>query len=237
MAIPLIGLTASHDTKANSLNLRCNYINAVRDAGGIPIILPLELADEEAEQLSHLLDGVIFTGGPDIHPFLFGEETHPGCGDISSLRDHLELSFFTRMYQQRKPILGICRGMQLINIALGGNIYQDIPLEFHEEPSIAHQQPFQYSAPAHTIIIEGETKLAQIAGCSTIKVNSMHHQAVKVPAPGLTICGRASDGLIEAFEMPGYPYLQGVQWHPEYLYKDYAHAKNLFLSFVNACHS
>lgn len=235
MKMPLIGLTASHSAKAEGLALRSNYADSIRAAGGIPVILPLELSDEEAEQLADTLDGVLFTGGPDIHPFLFGEETLKGCGDASALRDNLEPAFFKRMYYRKKPILGICRGAQLINITLGGTIYQDIPSLFHEGLPIAHIQPFHYKSPSHKVTVLSGTKLAQLSGSNSIEVNSMHHQAVKDLAPALVVSGYASGNLIEALEMPDYPYLVGVQWHPEYLYESYAHAKNLFDSFVGAC--
>lgn len=236
MKLPLIGITASHDTnKTESLSLRSNYVNSIRKSGGIPVILPLELSEYEAEQLADTLDGIVFTGGPDIHPFLFGEEILVHCGGSSSLRDTLELSFFKHMFQKKKPILGICRGIQLINVALGGSLYQDIASQFQKDPAIAHQQPGGYGSASHKVIIESGTKLEKIFSSCSIEVNSMHHQAVKMPAPGVIVSGRASDGLIEALEMPDYPFMIGVEWHPEYLYENYAHAKNLYDSFVGAC--
>lgn len=235
MKKPIIGITSSHDAKSTTLSLRINYCNAIREAGGIPIVLPLELSEEEAEQLSYTLDGVLFSGGPDVHPFLFGEETLEACGEASILRDNLELSFFHRVYRRRKPILGICRGVQMINIALGGNIYQDIGSQFNSENRLAHQQPFQYQSPSHKVFVTENSHLAQITDSSVIEVNSIHHQAVKNPAPGLQICGRSSDGLIEALEMPDYPFLMGVQWHPEFLYEGCNHASKLFLAFIEAC--
>lgn len=235
MKMPLIGLTASHDTKTGVLSLRSNYVNAIRASGGIPVILPLELSDKEAEQLADTLDGIVFTGGPDIHPFLFGEEALRNCGESSALRDTLELSFFNRMFQRKKPILGICRGIQLINVALGGNLYQDIPSQFHKDPQLAHQQPYGYESPSHKVLVESGTRLARLSCSATMNVNSMHHQAVKDTASGLIVSGRASDGLTEAIEMPDYPFLIGVEWHPEYLYENYAHAKKLYDSFVGAC--
>lgn len=237
MKKPIIGITASHDAKNTTLSLRINYCNAIREAGGIPIVLPLELSEEEAEQLSYTLDGVLFSGGPDVHPFLFGEETLEACGEASILRDNLELSLFHRVYRRRKPILGICRGVQMINIALGGNIYQDIGSQFQSESRLAHQQPFQYQSPSHKIYVTENSRLAEITGTSVMEVNSIHHQAVKETAPGLQICGRSSDGLTEALEMPDYPFLIGVQWHPEYLYEHCPHANKLFHAFTDACRS
>lgn len=235
MKKPLIGITPSCEEKSGAVSLRSNYVDSIRRAGGLPVILPLSLTEEEAEQLADTLDGVLFTGGPDLHPFLFGEETHPACGEISALRDKMEPDFFHRMYRRRKPILGICRGVQLINVALGGNIYQDLSAQFHNAPPLAHRQPFHYTNPCHMVEVVAGTKFSQIAGAPVIEVNSMHHQAIKDTAPSLTVCGRSSDGLTEAVEMDGYPYLLGVQWHPEYLYEQCDHAKRLFESFTAAC--
>lgn len=232
---PVIGLTASHDIKTGSLSMNPLYPRAIRRFGGLPVILPLELAAEEYKELSLSLDGILFTGGPDVHPFRFGEETISGCGEVSVLRDQAELALFHSMYEQQKPILGICRGVQLINIALGGTIYQDMAAQFHEEQPIAHRQPFPCTETSHKVELVPDTKLFELAGSPVIEVNSMHHQAVKQPAYGLTVNALARGGLIEGLEMKNYPYLIGVQWHPEYLLGVCGHADHLFQSFLNAC--
>lgn len=232
---PLIGLTASHDIKTDSLAMNPLYPNAIRRFGGLPVVLPLELDETEAESLADTLDGILFTGGPDVHPFLFGEETLSGCGEVSVRRDRVELSMFRRMYEKKKPILGICRGIQLINIALGGTIYQDLASQFHEERPVAHRQPFPCTSPSHRVRLTPGTKLSALAGSSVIEVNSMHHQAVKTPAKDLTVSALAAGDLIEALELSDYPFLMGVQWHPEYLVGHYPHADRLFQSFVEAC--
>lgn len=232
---PVIGLTASHDVKTGTLSMNPLYPTAIRRFGGLPVILPLELSAEEYESLSHSLDGILFTGGPDVHPFRFGEEMRTGCGEVSVLRDQAELSLFHCMYSQRKPILGICRGVQLINIALGGTIYQDIASQFHGDDTIAHHQPFPYTQACHRAELKPGTKLFSLAGSSVIEVNSMHHQAVKEPASALTVNALARGGLIEGLEMDDYPFLIGVQWHPEYLTGTCEHAEHLFRSFVDAC--
>lgn len=232
---PIIGLTPSHDLKSGGLAMNPLYLNAIRKSGGLPVILPLELTESESEMLAGKLDGILFTGGPDVHPFLFGEETLQGCGEVSVLRDTAELGLFHAMYQKRKPILGICRGIQLINIALGGTIYQDMNTQFTEEHPVAHRQPFPCTSPSHRVTLVPGTRLARIAGAPVIEVNSMHHQAVKIPARGLTVSAYASGNLIEGLEMQDYPYLTGVQWHPEYLVESCGHAARLFQSFVNAC--
>lgn len=232
---PVIGLTASHDIKTGSLSMNPLYPNAIRRFGGLPVILPLELSIKEYESLSRTLNGILFTGGPDVHPFQFGEETRTGCGEVSVLRDQAELALFHCMYGQKKPILGICRGVQLINIALGGTIYQDMSSQFHGDDTIAHRQPFPCTQACHRVELSPGTRLFSLAGSPVIEVNSMHHQAVKKPAAALTVNALARGGLIEGLEMDDYPFLIGVQWHPEYLAGSCDHADRLFQSFVDAC--
>lgn len=232
---PLIALTPYFNTERNEPYMRPTFLKAVQAAGGIPVILPLDLTEEDLSQLADTFDGLLLTGGPDVHPFFFGEETQPNCGNVCLRRDQLELSLIKQMMDAQKPILGVCRGVQVLNIALGGDIYQDIPSQISSDFPISHAQPFYYDIPSHTVKILQGTRLAQLAQCDTLKVNSVHHQAVRRLAPGLTASGYAPDGLIECIEKPDYPYLIGVQWHPEYLWENDAAAFQLFSSFVEAC--
>lgn len=238
---PVIGLTPGHNTDSQDAFLRPTYLKALTAAGAIPVMLPLEPSPEDYAQIAGMFDGFLFTGGPDPHPFLFGEETHSHCGGVSSKRDAMELALLPQILAAKKPVLGICRGIQIINVGLGGTIYQDIPSQFNEKDgqkpafSLAHRQPYGYEIPSHTVTLDPQSRLARLCGCNSLKVNSMHHQAVKDPAPGLTVCGTASDGLIEALEMPDYPWLLAVQWHPEYLWEQDQAAALLFKGFVNAC--
>lgn len=231
---PIIALTPYHNTKTDEPYMRPAYLKAIRAAGGIPVILPLDAGKEESEHLLSHVDGVLFTGGPDVHPFYFGEETQRFCGNVSIKRDSMELALLKTAMEMKRPILGICRGVQLLNIGLGGDIYQDIPSQFKEDFPIAHTQPFGYEIPAHTVKIAEGTLLAGIAQSKEIRVNSMHHQAVRKVAPGLVASGFAPGGLVEAIEMPGYPFLLGVQWHPEYLWEQDGAARRIFEHFVNA---
>ncbi len=235
MSKPLIGLTPSHDIHTDDISMRSTYLNAVKQAGGIPVVLPLEAEEQDIRRFVSLLDGFLFTGGPDVHPFLFGENTHLHCGEVSVKRDFLELTLLNLAMEKKKPILGICRGIQLINIGLGGDIYQDIPSQFPQDFPIAHKQPFPYAIPSHKVSVVPDTKLSEICELPEIQVNSMHHQAVRKTAPCCIVSGTGPDGLIEAIEMPDYPFLVGVQWHPEYLWKQDKSAANLFFQFVEAC--
>ena len=237
MKKPLIGLTPSHNTENQDISMRPTYLKALKAAGAIPVVLPLEIPREDLAQLVGVLDGFLFVGGPDVHPFLFGEETIDGCGSVSLQRDTMELNLLSLAISVRKPILGICRGIQLINIGLGGTIYQDIKSQYQVAAPIAHDQPFYY-IPCHTVNVTVGTMLSRITGLlegGSIQVNSMHHQSVRNLAPGLVACGHSPDGLIEAVEKPDYPFLMAVQWHPEYLWEKDNAAAQIFRTFVDAC--
>lgn len=231
---PVILLTPYFNTERDEPYMRPAFLKAVRHAGGIPVILPLDLTESDLAQLLEGADAVLFTGGPDVHPFFFGEETQAHCGNVCLRRDELELALLRLAMEAKKPILGVCRGVQILNIGLGGDIYQDIPSQFKEEFPIAHTQPFAYNIPSHTVSVTPGTLLARIAQNSVIKVNSMHHQAVRRVAPGLTASGHAPGGLVECVEKPDYPFFIGVQWHPEYLWEQDKAAERLFGMFVEA---
>ena len=235
MRKPLIGLTPAHDMESGDVKARPTYMRALKAAGAIPVVMPLDASVEDLKQLSQDLDGFLFTGGPDVHPFLFGEETQAHCGNVSPARDKMEISLLPMIMELQKPILGICRGIQVLNIALGGNIWQDIPSQVTRDFPLAHSQPFSYDMPCHTVVLTEGSLLARISESSSIKVNSMHHQAVKDLAPGLIASAYSTDYLIEALEMPDYPFFIGVQWHPEYLWEKNKEAFRLFQTFVKAC--
>ncbi|KEZ89550.1 gamma-glutamyl-gamma-aminobutyrate hydrolase family protein [Lacrimispora celerecrescens] len=235
MRKPLIGLTPAHDMESGDVKARPTYMRALKAAGAIPVVMPLDASEEDLKQLSQDLDGFLFTGGPDVHPFLFGEETQAHCGNVSPARDQMEISLLPMIMELQKPILGICRGIQVLNIALGGNIWQDIPSQVTRDFPLAHSQPFSYDMPCHTVVLTEGSLLARISESSSIKVNSMHHQAVKDLAPGLIASAYSTDYLIEALEMPDYPFFIGVQWHPEYLWEKNKEAFRLFQTFVKAC--
>ncbi|CUX29289.1 Gamma-glutamyl-gamma-aminobutyrate hydrolase PuuD [Clostridium sp. C105KSO15] len=235
MRKPLIGLTPAHDLESGDVKARPTYMRALKAAGAIPVVMPLDASEEDLKQLSQDLDGFLFTGGPDVHPFLFGEETQAHCGNVSPARDQMEISLLPMIMELQKPILGICRGIQVLNIALGGNIWQDIPSQVTRDFPLAHSQPFSYDMPCHTVVLTEGSLLARISESSSIKVNSMHHQAVKDLAPGLIASAYSTDYLIEALEMPDYPFFIGVQWHPEYLWEKNKEAFRLFQTFVKAC--
>lgn len=241
---PVIALTPYHNTETDEAYMRPTYLNAIAAAGGIPVILPLGISQEALSQLVSMFDAFLFCGGPDVHPFHFDEEAHARSGNISVKRDNLELPLLHLAMEARKPILGICRGIQLINISLGGDIYQDISSQFSAGFPLAHTQPFGYAIPSHRVTVLPGTLLERICSASfqppdqessslSLQVNSMHHQAIRRLAPGLTASAYASDGLIEAVEYPEYPaFFLAVQWHPEYLWEQDTVSENIFKSFI-----
>jgi len=213
--------------------MRPNYMQAVTAAGGIPLVLPLTGDKTDIEALAHLCDGFLFTGGPDVHPAIFGEETMRYCGEISEKRDMLEMQLLKEVIQLDKPVFGICRGIQLINVALGGSLYQDIPAQVEGEP-IAHSQQPPYDVSVHTVNVERESPLFDIMNQEKFLVNSMHHQAIKDLAPSLKSAAKSRDGLIECVYMPGKSFFLAVQWHPEYLWQIHQDQQKIISAFVDA---
>ncbi len=189
------------------LYLRERYIKYLaqfcRDV--LPVMLPIVTDTALIRQYAHLFDGFIFTGGGDIDPALYGEEKEKACENVHRLRDDFEITLFQEVMALGKPILGICRGIQVMNVALGGTLWQDIDVKSHALP--------QSAVPSHTVKPGG--KLRQLLGQDSIVTNSYHHQSVKVLGKGLTAVAHSTDGHIEAVWSEDYPFLCGVQWHPE----------------------
>lgn len=230
---PLIGITANVELDAKH-TLANDYIQAVIKAGGIPVILPIGI-DSDVSQLADRLDGLVLSGGGDIDPTLFGEEPHPNLGTISPGRDSLEIALIQEMLDRDKAILAICRGIQILNIAAGGDMFQDIYHQI-ETPLIQHSQKATRSHLSHYVKAEPNSLLARIAGQSEFKVNSFHHQAVRNVIDPLVITAIASDGVIEAIESTRHSFVIGVQWHPEPLALNGDHiSMRLFNKFVEAC--
>ena len=229
----MIGSTTDIDGDRKH-QLNTNYVTAIIRAGGLPLILPIGV-EEDAKQVAHMLDGIILTGGGDIDPTLFNEEPHASLGEVTPARDSLEIQLAKEMLQVNKPILGICRELQILNVALGGAIIQDI----HSQSAntiLQHSQKAPRSHQSHFVQIEKASILESITGTSQIKVNSFHHQAVKdVPKP-LLVSGTASDGIIEAVESTAHHFVLGVQWHPEALAENGdVVSLQLFNTFVEKC--
>ncbi len=223
---PVIGVFPQYDAERRRLFLTEPYVKSICRAGGEPRLL----LDEEP-CIEDGVNGYLFPGGPDIAPHYFGEETMIGCGTICPRRDRTELGALRRLCECGKPILGICRGLQVMNVALGGTLYQDMQ-------HLTKQQHYQISGDdvtVHRVHLEEKTLLRRILGEEEIYTNSFHHQCIKELAVCLRASGRTADGVIEAVELIGHPFFVGVQWHPEHLTGGHVHADRLFREFVRYC--
>jgi putative glutamine amidotransferase len=233
---PLIGLTTSrmpNPTKPPAFGIHEPYVKSITTAGGLPILIPLTLSNDDLDMLLSRLDGILFTGGHDIDPRQYGNQPHPKVEGVDADRDRVEIHLANKVIQSNKPFLGICRGCQVINVALGGSLYEDLLEQFGGEVHHDnHDHPRNFLA--HSVNVETNSLLAQILISNHARVNSLHHQGVHKLAQQLQATAIAPDGLIEAFELPGHRFGLAVQWHPEEL-QDHEIMRNLFQEFGQAC--
>lgn len=230
---PLIGLVPLMDYQRASYWMLPGYMQGIEQAGGVPVMLPLTDDDAALARLADTCDGFLLTGGQDVEPAVYGAAQTSLCGEISPQRDAMERKLLTLARAQDKPVLGICRGIQFLNAALGGTLWQDLPVEYPSE--VNHHQTGAYEAPIHTVRLLPGTPLADLLGKDTLPVNSYHHQAIHTLAPGLTAMASAPDGIIEAVYEPGKRFVWVVQWHPEFSYKVNEDSSKIFAAFVGAC--
>lgn len=231
---PIIGVTPHLDIENNRVCIASNYLNSIIAAGGVPILLPLEADQESLTKAASICDGFLFTGGPDIAPFRFGEETIRECGEVMPKRDSMEEALFHLAMESDKPIFGICRGIQVLNVFLGGTLYQDIPAQYPSPHALAHSQKSARNVLTHSVLVEKDTLVYDILQKDCIQVNSFHHQAIKDVAPSLKVAATSIDSMVEAVYLPGHKFFVAVQWHPEHLIHDTKDAILLFKAFVNA---
>ncbi len=228
----LIGVMPLWDDEKESLWMLPGYLEGIRQAGGLPLMFPLDLEEKEIFQLSDLCQGFLFTGGHDVSPDLYGEES--AAGTIScQRRDRLEKLVLDYALERDKPVLGICRGIQFINAALGGSLYQDLPAQ--HPSSVDHHMSPPYDRICHQVKIVRDSPLYALLGQETLGVNSYHHQAVKRVAPGLSVMAVSEDGIVEALYMARKNFLWAVQWHPEFSYQSDWSSRRIFSAFVAHC--
>lgn len=232
MKRPLIGLVPQLDCPQQRLFNRLNYFEALEEAGALPVSLPLSTDPEELRELAERMDAFVFTGGIDVSPRRYGEDPIPEMGEVHPRRDEMEARLLPLVMERGKSILCICRGIQAVNVILGGTLYQDLPAQHPSE--IAHRQPEPFDKPSHPVTVLPDTPLAALVGPGELMVNSIHHQAVKALAPVLRPMAISPDGVVEAAWLPDYPYLRAYQWHPEYLHVDNAPSRALFRDFVES---
>ena len=238
---PLIGISCSMGQAIYSLNqdnipqlqhrLGDSYVKAITQAGGVPVLLPNNLDISTVEEIAAGLDGFLLSGGGDVDPVLFGERPTEKLGTVTPRRDDFELALARYVIANTdKPVLGICRGIQLMNVAMGGTLHIDLP----SDGKLCHSlSMYPRNVRTHEISILGGTRLEQAMGVKG-RVNSFHHQAIKDLADGLMVTAVSeSDNVIEAVEVPGDRYIVGVQWHPEEL-TEFEEARKLFTSFIQA---
>ncbi len=229
---PIIAILAEVDSERNT-GVRNTYIRAIEQSGGVPVLIPYIDSTEVIEALAEKMDGFLFSGGCDIDPARYGEKRALACGRIESNRDALEFKVFDAVIKKSKPMIGICRGAQLINVALGGTLYQDIPTEVKNH--ICHEQTEPKDMPSHGVRVFRDTPLFSLTGAERIRANSFHHQAVKKVGNGLSVMAISDDDIIEALYMPEHRYLRAYQWHPERLYLSDECNKKIFDDLVDAC--
>ena len=228
----VIGVTPLWDRDRDSCWMLPGYLEGLELAGALPITLSLTEDAGGISQLVSLCDGFLFTGGQDVSPELYGEKPCVTCGEICAKRDTFEQRLFTQALEQDKPMLGICRGIQFFNACLGGTLYQDLPTEYPSE--VAHVMRPPYDQTVHSVALLPGTPLSALLGMAELGVNSYHHQAIKILAPGLGEMARSEDGLVEAVYMPNKSFVWAVQWHPEFSFRTDENSRKIFSAFVAA---
>lgn len=236
--LPVIGVTASVSDDRLSFQQKRMYCEAISACGGLPLILPPQEDVSRASQVLSLLDGLLLAGGDDIDPAYYDEKTLPECGLITPIRDTWEMPLCREALHRQLPLLGICRGLQVLNVALGGSLVQDLPSQ-HPDSPICHQQTQPPEVATHPVRVDAQSRFARIIGAESLMTNSHHHQAVKQLASGLTATAWAQDGIIEGVEKMDEPFCVAVQWHPERLWSqpDGLPHRALFAALVDAAKS
>jgi putative glutamine amidotransferase len=236
MPTPLIGLTTSRSTNSQGFPIiTCmeSYIQSIVRAGGIPVLIPLGIDEELLSKTLDTVDGVLFTGGGDIHPARFGGADHPKINQVDEDRDRVEMALYRDIIKNRKPFLGVCRGLQVINTASGGSLYTHIADQYSGAMEHYYYPEWPYTHLSHFVHVKKKSRLEKITGQTILQVNSLHHQGIDRMAEGFSATALAPDGIIEAIEMNDYPYGLAVQWHPEWLL-DHPPMLALFESFIEA---
>jgi putative glutamine amidotransferase len=227
---PRIGLTLDADEGGARYELRASYVEAVLAAGGLPILLPH--ARDAAPAYLALLEGLVVTGGAfDVPPALYGERRRDACGPLKPERTAFEKDLLEAALAARLPVLGVCGGMQLLNVVRGGTLYQDLAADAGIR---GHEQPAPKDAPSHVAAVVPGTRLAALVGQEPIPVNSTHHQAVRDPGEGVVVSARAPDGVVEAIELADLPFALGVQWHPEAVARHDPRHRAIYRALVEA---
>lgn len=234
---PLIGVSGSVDLKETQHFLLSCYANALLAAGAVPLLIPPALEGEALENCLTRLDGLFLAGGNDVAPETYGCEPVEALGEVNPVRDRFEMAAVRWAFEKQMPVFGICRGAQVMNVAMGGTLWQDLPSQYRTQAGdrpLAHSQKRLDVYPSHAVRVEPGTLLHSLVRTETLRVNSMHHQAVRAPGASLHISAWAPDGVPEALECPDHPFFLAVQWHPERYFSSSKDAMALFRTFAKA---
>lgn len=229
---PIVGVMPLWDDKKDSIWMLPGYMDGISEAGGIPVIFPFSSDSHDLKQLFDLCSGILLTGGHDVSPEEYNEKPLEGLIESCEKRDAMEKEVLKMAIAEDKPVLGICRGIQFINVALGGTLYQDLPKQHPSE--VIHHQCAPYDIPSHNVIIPAGSPLYKCLGTEQLPVNSCHHQAVKDLSAELTVMAAAPDGIVEAVYKPDSRFFWAVQWHPEFSYQTDMNSKKIFRAFIDA---
>ena len=211
------------------------YMEAILKVGGIPIMIPLTDDKEILDEIFNNVDGFLFTGGQDINPQLYNEEKKEMCGYQCDTRDNQEVYLMRKALELDKPLLGICRGVQLLNVVTGGTLYQDIGTEINRGIKLVHKQKHPYNKGTHEVNIQKGTILYDALGKEKLIVNSLHHQGIKTIRNDVAVNAVATDGLIEGIEIPKAKFAMAVQWHPEFMFCEDKFQEKIFSLLVESC--
>ena len=233
---PLIGVVPLVDYGRESLWMLPGYFDAVLEAGGVPVMLPLSDDRDALARALDAVDGLVVTGGQDVGPALYGEKDPEAvalCGELCRERDAMEALLVPAALERDLPLLGICRGLQALNVILGGTLWQDLPKQLPSE--VEHHGKAPYENPVHVVDVPAGTPLAACVGAGELPVNSFHHQALRDVAPGLEVMATAADGVVEAVWRPASRFCWAVQWHPEFSHAVDEPSRRIFSALVEAC--
>ena len=231
---PLIGITPGFGDEKKRIYISKGYMDGVNQAGGMAILLPLTSDEVLLEELMESCDGFLLSGGPDIDAKYYGEPNYSYNGAINPIRDMMEIYIAKNAVASGKPVFGICRGIQVLNAAMGGTLYQDIHSQLKDRNLLRHSQDAPEWYPIHSVNVAENSRLWNIFGKCTLRVNSFHHQAVKTLGKGFKSIAWTDDGIIEAIEHENHVFTAGVKWHPELMWQEDTEVLKLFKAFVDA---
>lgn len=232
---PLIGVTPWYDYDKSVTYIKPGYCEGVNEVGGLAVLLPMTTDEGMLLEIVDRFDGFLVSGGPDVDARYYGENNMPYNEEISPFRDLMEMFVCKKAIELNKPVFGICRGIQVMNAAMGGTLFQDIHAQVKDRELLKHSQSAPKWYPTHDVHIERNSRVWDAFKKEHAGVNSFHHQAVKDPAPGFRVTSRAIDGIIESIEYSGHVFAVGVQWHPELMWDRDREFLNLFKDFVGSC--